>query len=272
MTHPTSPAPHGVSRETRLLAAIGLLVLAALALVACGAPPGPRGWAPAEPVVVGDREFVLAPHKSHVYAVRPESSLVQWQFPPEDRSSYPISEQRLQGLLDLINDLDVSSQQKEDLTSLARALNVSGDSGNALKDALKGAVGDEQSGQVEDYIDQTRDVEGDALSDVRALYGEIAVSEDAQTAFVPAFGGWVFALETATGQLRWMLETEGELVGGVAIDGDTIYFGTKGDELFAVNATDGTVKWRFETEGEVWATPAIADGAVYVASMDGVVH
>jgi outer membrane protein assembly factor BamB len=239
---------------------------------ACGAPPGPRGWAPAQPVVVGDREFVLAPHRSHVYAVRPESSFVQWQFPPEDRNSYPISQQRREGLLELIDDLDVSAGQKEDLTALAEGLTVSGGSDDALKDALTDTVGDEQRSQIEDYIDATRETENDALRDVRALYGEIAISADAETAYVAAFGGWVFALETATGQTRWIVETGDEMVGGVAIDGDTLYFGTKGDEVYSVDAATGAVNWRFETSGEVWVTPAVTDDGIYVASMDGVLH
>jgi len=260
-----------VSRETIWRPAILALGAFALLLAACGAPPGPRGWAPAQPVVVGDREFVLAPHRSHVYAVRPESSFVQWQFPPQDRNSYPISQQRLEGLLELIEALDVSAQQKEDLTSLAEGLTVSGGSDDALKDALRDTVGD-QGDAITDYIDATRDVENDALRDVRALYGEIAVSEDAETAYIAAFGGWVFAIETATGQARWIIETKDEMVGGIAIDDGTLYFGTKGDEVYSLEAATGAVNWRFETSGEVWVTPAIADGAIYVASMDGVLH
>jgi len=261
-----------VSRET--VSKLALLAIAAIGLVAaaCGAPPGPRGWAPSQPVVVGDREFVLAPYRSQIYGVRPESSFVQWQFPPRDRNSYPISQQGLDGLTTRIDALDdISTQQRDDLTSLANALTVAGNSADPLKNALTDLVGD-QATPIVDYIDATRQTENDALRDVRALYGEIAISDDAETAYVPAFGGWVFAIETATGQMRWLLETGDDMIGGVAINGNTIYFGTKGDQVYAVAADTGIVSWQFKTSGEVWSTPAIDGGAIYVSSMDGVLH
>jgi outer membrane protein assembly factor BamB len=253
--------------------ALVLLLAAGLIAAACSAPPGPRGWAPAHSVMVGDRQFVLAPHKSHVYAVRLDSGFVQWQFPPEDRNSYPISQQRLEELKNRIDALDVSADQKDDLNARAEALTVSGNSGDALKDALTAAVGDENVRKpIEDFIDDTRDTEKRALGDVRALYGEIGVSGDASTAYVAAFGGWVFAIETATGQTRWIIEPKDEIVGGTAVDGDRLFFGTKADKVFAVDAATGEQQWVFKTGGEVWSTPTIAGGEIYVTSMDGVLH
>jgi outer membrane protein assembly factor BamB len=249
----TPRLPRNVSRETSLLtvAALGLLALLA---AACAGPRGPRGWAPAQPVVVGDHQVVLAPHKKTLYAVRTDSSFIQWQFPPQDRNNYPISQQSLAGLLAQIDSLDLSAEQKDDLESKAESLTVSGSSDDALKDALKANAPDDQRKQIETYIDDVRKAEAEALGDVKALYGAAALTEDGETTFVPAFGGWLFALETATGQLRWILPTD-TLIGGVAIDGDTLYLGTKGEEVLAVNAEDGGVVWRFTTNGEVWSSP-----------------
>jgi len=223
-------------------------------------------------VAVSGRDFVLAPYKTHVYGVRIESSFVQWQFPPADRNSFPISEQRLDGLLAMIDQLDVSQQQKDDFKGLARDITVGGNSDDALKNALKGAVSDDQRQSISAFIDETRSVEKRALGDVRALYGELGISADSETAYVAAFGGWVFAIETATGQLRWLTEPKDEIIGGIAVDGDTLYFGTKGKRVYALDAATGEERWRIKLGGEVWSTPTVADGAVYVSSMDGVLH
>jgi outer membrane protein assembly factor BamB len=51
-----------------------------------------------------------------------------------------------------------------------------------------------------------------------------------------------------------------------------LYFGTKAGDVWALNADDGTVLWRFEADGAVWSKPAVTDDAIYVTSMDGVLH
>lgn len=253
---------------------LGLVSLGATALLAaaCSAPPGPRGWAPAEPVAVEGREFVLAPHRRQIYAVRTDSSFVQWQFPPSDRNSYPVSEQRTEALVGLIQGLELSGEQEGALVEQAQGLTLSSDATDSLKDNLKAAVGDDRARPIEDVIDATRKTENGALGDVRAFYGELALSSDKGTVYAAAFGGWIFAIDVATGRTRWIIEPGDDLIGGIVADDDTLYFGTRSDQLFAVNADTGEQRWRTQTSGEVWSTPAIAEDAVYVTSMDGVLH
>src|SRR5690242_7896557 len=48
----------------------------------------------------------------------------------------------------------------------------------------------------------------------------------------------------------------------------TLYVGVQDNNLYALNAATGEVRWRFETGGAVDSSPALADGVVYVGSAD----
>lgn len=255
----------------RRLAISSLLAIIALAAVACGAPSGPRGWAGAQPVVVDGAELVLVPHRSRLYALPQDSSAVRWEFPPRQRDIYPISVAAREELATLIEDAvqaDVS-QRLADLT-------VSGPSGDALKDALDAAVdgGDASEGAVKDIkkrIDELRKGEEEALKRVRAIYGDLGLSGDASTVYVTGFGGWLYAIDIATGELQWLYDSNSEFVAGVAVDAGVLYTGTRGEQVFALDAATGQRIWDFDAGGEIWATPTVADDAVFVTSLEGTV-
>lgn len=55
-----------------------------------------------------------------------------------------------------------------------------------------------------------------------------------------------------------------------AVDGDTVYFGARDGFLYAVSSSEGKLRWRFDHEQSwVNTSPAIADNTVYAASSDG---
>jgi hypothetical protein len=89
----------------------------------------------------------------------------------------------------------------------------------------------------------------------------------------------VYALNGATGQMRWQFLTgAGGGCGGVysspAIGADgTVYVGSYDWKVYALNGATGQKLWEFQTGSSVWSTPAIgADGTVYVGSNDGKVY
>jgi len=267
-----------VSRETSARRARWLVpALAAVALlaVACASPPGPRGWAGARPVRVDSQDIILAAHKNKLSALPKDSSNAMWQFPPPDRDTYLVSQLARDALIDLIDGLDVDEAAKDDLKQRASDLAVQGPTAGALKDAVDatGADADARE-QIKDAIDLATKEEKRALTKVRALYGDIGVSPDGQTAFVPAYGGYVFALDTTDGETRWVINTNSVLIGGVAVsdDGATVYFGTQDRRIYAVDAETAAKRWEFKTGGEVWATPAVTSDAIYATSFDGSVY
>lgn len=100
-----------------------------------------------------------------------------------------------------------------------------------------------------------------------ALYGTPQVADG--TVFVPAYDGKLYALDAASGEERWQpFETEGPLIGGVAVSQDTVYFGSSDGKVYAVDVETGEQRWSFKTAAEVWSTPTLVGDTLYVTSLD----
>jgi glucose dehydrogenase len=50
--------------------------------------------------------------------------------------------------------------------------------------------------------------------------------------------------------------------------GDTVYFGSGDHQIYAVDAATGALRWKFATGNVVHASPAVAEGIVYIGSFD----
>ena len=280
MSGPGVLASPDVSRETsagrrrpRRVAGVAALAGLALLAAACGAPPGPVGWAGAVPVKVDSQRLILVSHKSHLYALRDESSIASWQFPPKDKNSYPVSTETSEKLSATVDALSIDAAAKAEIQKKVKDLTVAGPSGDALKKAITDSgAPDDQKSKAKSLVDAAVKFEKDALGKLKALYGDTGVSADGRTAFVPTFRGMVFALDTGTGNVRWVRNAGASIVGGIAVDGDTIYFGTKANRLFSLDATSGEQRWAFKTKGEVWATPTVDGDTIYVTSLDGLLY
>ncbi len=252
-----------------------LVVAALLAFlaVACGRPPGPSGWAAPLPLKLQNGSVVLVPHKSKLFALAQGSGAVRWQLPPESQNNYPVSERGRMQLTAFVDTTDIPDDQKASVKSAINNLVLAGDSGTAVKNAMKAT--DASSSDKDSFnsqVDSITSFEKKALSNIQALYGDLGVTSDLKTVFVPAFKGYIFALDPSTGYARWILNAGDELVGGIAVDGDTIYYGTKGDKLIAARAATGDTQWIAPTKGEVWATPTVSGDSVYATSLDGSVY
>jgi outer membrane protein assembly factor BamB len=271
--HPTStPVPRPLSTLHRRRIAL-TLALATLPLfaIACGLPPGPAGWAPAVTVQSGGSEVVLVTHKSRVFALPANSSNAIWQFPPVDKNAYPVSESAQRTLAAQIDSLQLPDADTTSLKARVTDLHVAGPSIKALKDAVSSAVSDGGvRSRLNGQVDVVTKAEASAISNVQAVYGDIGISTDKKTAYVGSFKGILYAIDIATGRLRWLRSESGDgIVGGIAVDDGTLYYGTKGKHVFALDAETGGQKWVANTKGEVWATPALAGDALYVTSLDG---
>jgi outer membrane protein assembly factor BamB len=110
---------------------------------------------------------------------------------------------------------------------------------------------------------------GDDDIDPVALYGTPARGGD--SVFVPAYDGKLYALDAESGQLLWQepFETDGALVGGVAVSEDTVYFGSDDAKVYAVDVDTGIERWSFKTDDSIWSTPQLVGGILYVTSQDG---
>jgi outer membrane protein assembly factor BamB len=78
----------------------------------------------------------------------------------------------------------------------------------------------------------------------------------------------VYALDAATGRLRWSYTTGGGVYAGPAVAGGIVYIGSDDGNLYALNAATGHLRWSYDTRYAVESTPVLAGGTVYFGSFD----
>ena len=269
---PNNISPNPIKHTRKRTAVFAAAVLGGLAMLAaaCSAPAGPVGWAGPVPVKVESQKLILVAHKARLYALKDDSSNAQWQFPPKDRNSYPLSTQASDALTKLVDQLSVDDSAKSDLKKKVADVTLAGPSADVLKKAIDASAATEpQKSATKASVDNAIAADISAINSPKALYGDIGTSSDGKTTYVPTYRGIVFALDTTTGFVRWSYNVGSGIIGGVTVDGGHIYVGTKANRLLALDASSGQKLWEFKTKGEVWASATVDSGTIYVTSLDG---
>jgi alcohol dehydrogenase (cytochrome c) len=89
---------------------------------------------------------------------------------------------------------------------------------------------------------------------------------------VSTWGGWLTAVDGATGLVRWRYRSPAPLIASVAVTaGDVVLTGELTGDALALDARTGTVLWRFNTGGPIGGgvVTYAAGGAQYVAIASG---
>ena len=97
---------------------------------------------------------------------------------------------------------------------------------------------------------------------------------EGEVVYVGSEDGYLHALNSRTGELRWRHRIEGGDVawGPATLARGIVYFGSAGCCAYALDADTGQLLWRFETDGLV-SSPAVSqEGWVYLASTEGSVY
>jgi eukaryotic-like serine/threonine-protein kinase len=92
--------------------------------------------------------------------------------------------------------------------------------------------------------------------------------------------GNLYALDAASGELRWKFKTGDVVHASPAFDSGTLYFGSWDSYLYAVDAATGHEKWRFKSGDDpvihnqvgFQSSPTVVDGVVYVGCRDSNVY
>ncbi|MET0069990.1 MAG: outer membrane protein assembly factor BamB [Candidatus Thiodiazotropha sp.] len=87
--------------------------------------------------------------------------------------------------------------------------------------------------------------------------------------YVAEPSGEVFALDPATGDRRWSVDTESPLSGGPGVAEGSIALGTLEAELILLNSGDGAERWRRRVSSEVLSSPVVNDNKVVCRTTDG---
>jgi outer membrane protein assembly factor BamB len=92
--------------------------------------------------------------------------------------------------------------------------------------------------------------------------------------------GNFYALDAASGELRWKFATGDVVHASPAFDSGTLYFGSWDTYLYAVDAASGKEKWRFKSGDDplihnqigFQSSPAVVNGVVYTGCRDSNVY
>jgi outer membrane protein assembly factor BamB len=105
---------------------------------------------------------------------------------------------------------------------------------------------------------------------------DVVISEDRTTLFVASAGGTAYALDAATGEVRWTMPLGSSATAAPALADGTLYVATSAGRIVAAAAA-GCGKavcrplWKASTGSAVAVQPAVAGGVVYAGTLGGTV-
>jgi outer membrane protein assembly factor BamB len=97
--------------------------------------------------------------------------------------------------------------------------------------------------------------------------GGPAIDPGTGTVVVGTRDGWLHALHP-DGASAWELQGAGSFGAQATIEGGVVYAGTSGGVLYAVELATGKVRWSYDAKEELGTRPAVAGGLVLVASLE----
>ncbi len=90
--------------------------------------------------------------------------------------------------------------------------------------------------------------------------------------FIAYDGGHLIALDQASGQELWKVESSVAFMSPPAADADQVWVGAEDGSIFVYNAASGATLGVFHTNGAVYAAPALASETAYCPSNDGTLY
>src|SRR5512140_721547 len=78
--------------------------------------------------------------------------------------------------------------------------------------------------------------------------------------------GWLRALDP-DGTLLWTVEAGGRFQAPARIDGDSVYVGSADGKLYALELASGKVRWKYDAQQEVGTTPVVAGDLVLAMTL-----
>jgi outer membrane protein assembly factor BamB len=93
-----------------------------------------------------------------------------------------------------------------------------------------------------------------------------AVGNDALNPADKRFAGSLYALDAATGAVRWKSTIAGGQWSAPVVSGDLLYVGAWDTYLHALDAATGTERWKFKTGDDLQCAPVVSGGVVYAGS------
>lgn len=93
-----------------------------------------------------------------------------------------------------------------------------------------------------------------------------------RSVFVSSRDGRVYSIALTDGKVRWHADTGAPSRSSPALGGGTVVVGNQQGRLVALGRRDGRLRWQAQARDEISAAPMIADELVVVGSWDGTVY
>ena len=84
--------------------------------------------------------------------------------------------------------------------------------------------------------------------------------------------GEVTALDLATGSIKWQVELDMLITGGIGGGGGLLIVGNTRGEIIVLNAHDGSIKWQRQMSSVMLSAPLIVDDVLLVRTGDGSIY
>jgi outer membrane protein assembly factor BamB len=91
---------------------------------------------------------------------------------------------------------------------------------------------------------------------------------DEGTLYFGSAEGYLYAVRTEDGQMRWRYQTGGGIYSAPAVKNGKVFFGSTDGNLYALSLKDGSFLWKFKTQADIYSSPAVAETLVYIGSND----
>lgn len=110
------------------------------------------------------------------------------------------------------------------------------------------------------------------------VWGEVAVDNATNTAYVGTSAGTLYAINISEGDLservKWQYVSEGAIKGNVIFHDGAIYFGDLASNFYRLNPRSQSIDWQFDAEAWVWAEgiPDDQKGTIYVSTLGGHIY
>jgi len=92
---------------------------------------------------------------------------------------------------------------------------------------------------------------------------------DGKTIFFTSMDKIFYAVDAASGELKWKTDLKISAVARALLDNGTLYVGNLDGTLFAINAADGSILWEQKVGGGIWSAPLLHEGKLYVGDQSG---
>ncbi len=109
-------------------------------------------------------------------------------------------------------------------------------------------------------------------SDKAQRFSKLNMALSDGTLYVANHQGTVLALDQASGESRWEVQTGLPISGGLELGYENLFFATSDADVVALKLNNGDTSWTAQVSSEVLSVPRFSDGSLVVRSIDGAIN